>query len=179
MKATELDDIEFQICHTGKDALHLDLVWKQGQLFLSLKNLLMTDGESWFEISINELENIDIVGEDPLRLRFTFPGMQINVTGESAERLQALRHLLLPYTKKEGTSKLKSLVKFWIMNIRDETVLANLLDLEIEGLRTLILAAEERGFLRNSLPTHVGMALFSKKERELFNTLGVEIDKSA
>ena len=99
MKARKLDDVEFSITPEHSGGVGIDVVWQRGQLFLSLRDVLLTDGEIWYELSVAELEKIAIISQEPLKLEFLLPSLRIIVGGESAQRLLTLRHFLLPYIK--------------------------------------------------------------------------------
>ena len=96
MKAQKYEDVEFVINQTTEN-FKANLIWKKGGLYLSLSGLFLTDGTVWYELPVKDLNNISIIREEPLKLKFKIPSFDVVISGDHAERLLALRHFLLPY----------------------------------------------------------------------------------
>jgi hypothetical protein len=150
MKAHKYENVEFVINHAGDDGIKLSLVWKKGGLYLSLSGLFLTDGSTWYELPVKDLENISVVSDEPLKLRLRIPSLDIMVSGQRAERLLALRHFLLPSISDEGgTDKLKSLLRFRALGIKESDMLSKLLGVEIQKIEDLSGIAKEKGYIDN------------------------------
>lgn len=163
MKAKKYENVEFVINHAGDDSIKLSLVWKKGGLYLSLSGLFLTDGSTWYELPVKDLENISVVSDDPLKLRLVIPSLDIMVSGKRAERLLALRHFLLPSIAGQGkTNKLNSLLRFSALGIKDMEVLTKLLDVDENGVEELRKTAKDEGYMNEQgLLTDSGKALIS------------------
>lgn len=176
MQLHKIDDIDFSINQGLASDRQLNLVWKKGELYLSMKNIMLTDGEIWFDIPLKDLENIQIVSENPTKLRFQLPSLEVIVTGNYAERLLALRHLLLPYLhpKREELMKdsLKTLIKFWSLGVRNPIALTTLVPLTTDEIRTLIISAKEDELITpEGGLTDKAYEIFSSEERDLLRRL--------
>ncbi len=148
MKARKYENVEFVINHSGEDSLKLSLIWKRGGLYLSLSGLFLTDGSTWYELPVKDLENISVVSEDPLKLRLKIPSLDIMISGQRAERLLALRHFLLPSISDEGgADKMKSLLRFRSQGINDKEVLSKLLNVDSQQIEDLSNLAVEKGYI--------------------------------
>ena len=148
MKAQKYENVEFVINHAGDDGIRLSLVWRKGGLYLSLSGLFLTDGSTWYELPVKDLENISVVSDDPLKLRLKIPSLDIMVSGQRAERLLALRHFLLPSISDEGGSdKLRAMMRFRALGIRDPELLSKLLNVEMQKVEDLAGIAREKGLL--------------------------------
>jgi len=168
MKAKKYENVEFVINHSGEDSIKLSLVWKKGGLYLSLSGLFLTDGSTWYELPVKDLENISVVSDEPLKLRLQIPSLDIMVSGHRAERLLALRHFLLPSISDEGSvNKLNSLLRFRALGIKESEVLTKLLDVDPQKITDLTSVAKERGFLDDEGElTDLGNAQIKTKEGE-------------
>jgi len=155
--------VEFVINHTGDDGLKLSLVWRKGGLYLSLSGLFLTDGSTWYELPVKDLENISVESDEPLKLRLKIPSLDIMVSGQRAERLLALRHFLLPSISDEGGSdKLRSLLRFIAIGITDKELLCKLLSVETQKVDDLTGIAREKGLIgSDGKLTEAGNALIS------------------
>ncbi|UCG68208.1 MAG: hypothetical protein JSV09_10320 [Thermoplasmata archaeon] len=178
MELHKIEDVDFSFSQNEDMEDHINLVWKEGTLYISMKNLVLTDGRKWYDLPINELENVHVVSENPTRLRFELPSLDVIVTGKYAERLLALRHFLLPFLhpKREKLMKdnLKTLLKFWALGVKNVIALTTLLPLTAEETRKLLVTAREDDLIADdgSL-TEKGLKMFSDKERELLESLEV------
>ncbi|HAR96921.1 MAG TPA: hypothetical protein DCR97_13330 [Deltaproteobacteria bacterium] len=148
MKAQKYENVEFVINHSGDEGIKLSLIWRKGGLYLSLSGLFLTDGSTWYELPVKDLENITVVSDEPLKLRLKIPSLDIMVSGQRAERLLALRHFLLPSISGEGgTDKLKSLLRFRALGISDPELLSKLLNIDSQNVEDLTGIAKEKGLL--------------------------------
>ena len=167
MKARKYENVEFVINHSTDD-VKLSLIWKKGGLYLSLSGLFLTDGETWYELPVRELENISVVSDSPLKLRIKIPSLDIMISGERAEKLLALRHFLLPYISGEkDDNDIKALLRFWGIEIRDVNVLSKLLNIKPAKAVKLIDEAKAKGLIDgNGDLSSKGNNMFSKGEKE-------------
>ena len=168
MKARKYENVEFVINHSGEDSLKLSLIWKRGGLYLSLSGLFLTDGSTWYELPVKDLENISVVSEDPLKLRLKIPSLDIMISGQRAERLLALRHFLLPSISDEGgADKMKSLLRFRSQGINDKEVLSKLLNVDSQQIEDLSNLAIEKGYINEDFKlTELGNAQIVIKEED-------------
>ena len=166
MKAKKYENVEFVINHSGEDNIKLSLVWKKGGLYLSLSGLFLTDGSTWYELPVKDLENISIVNDEPLKLRLKIPSLDILISGQRAERLLALRHFLLPsISDGGGVDKLNSLIRFIALGINEADVLSKLLDVDLQKIGDLISIAKEKGYIaEDGGITESGKAHINPKE---------------
>jgi hypothetical protein len=162
MKARKYENVEFVINHST-DEMKLSLVWKKGGLYLSLSGLFLTDGNTWYELPVKELENITVVSDAPPKIRLKIPQLDIMISGERAEKLLALRHFLLPYISGEKPdSDLKALLRFWGIGIRDAAILSKLLKIETDDIERLIAESKGKGLIgRDGEITPAGNRMFS------------------
>ncbi|MBA3044902.1 MAG: hypothetical protein KKH41_07970 [Candidatus Thermoplasmatota archaeon] len=148
MKAQKYENVEFVINHAGDEGIKLSLIWRKGGLYLSLSGLFLTDGSTWYELPVKDLENISVVSDEPLKLRLKIPSLDIMISGQRAERLLALRHFLLPSISDVGDSdKLKSLLRFRALGIKETDLLSKLLNVEPQMVEELTGIAREKGFM--------------------------------
>ncbi len=96
MKAHKVDDVSFRVNLNASDT-DIDLSWKDGSLFLSIRGLLFEDRGGWFEVPITEVQYIRVLDNEPLKLLFGLGKVEIVVTGDNPNHLMALRHFLLPF----------------------------------------------------------------------------------
>lgn len=174
MKAKKLEDVKYNITHSNED-LQLSLVWKEGEMFISVANLLLRDGETWYDIPVKDLRNVQIVSEEPLQLRFKLRFLDVNVSGERANRLLALRHFLLSYINGEGEGEedAKELLKFWSVGITNPDALAILLETEKEEVEDLLAEVMSKGYLNEEGSiTQKGLDLFPEEDREMLQRGG-------
>ncbi|MGM0405631.1 MAG: hypothetical protein ACQEQM_05770 [Thermoplasmatota archaeon] len=150
MKAQKVDDVKFEIEKEHRD-LKFDILKKEGGLFLSLSNLFFKSDQKWYEIPLDKLEKIEVVQKDPPKLEFRIPSMKITVMGGYAEKLLALRHLLLPYVKHEGDEEepLLAILKLWGLGIQNINTISDLLGLKYSEVRNYIEDAENDGLIKD------------------------------
>ena len=96
MKAHKVDDVSFRVNLIASDS-QIDLSWKNGGLFLSIRGLLFEESGEWFEAPITDVRYIRVIKEEPLKLLFGLNNVDIVVTGDNPNHLMALRHFLLPF----------------------------------------------------------------------------------
>ncbi|MCI0480706.1 MAG: hypothetical protein L0213_03860 [Candidatus Dadabacteria bacterium] len=168
MKAQKYENVEFVINHTA-DNMKVSLVWKKGGLYLSLSGLFLTDGETWYELPVKELENINVIEDIPLKLRFKVPSLDVVVTGKHAEKLLALRHFLLPYIEGgKGEGAMKSLLKLWAIGIRDSGIISKLMGMDPAEVEKLIKRARgEKLLYENGDMSPDANAMLSAEERKM------------
>jgi hypothetical protein len=151
MELHKVEDVDFRINQGPIADGNINLILKEGELYLSLENVVLTDGKKWYDLPISELENVQVISDDPIQLRFQLPSLEVIVSGKYAERLMALRHFLLPYIqpKREELMKenMKFLFKFWTLGIRDPQPLALLLPLTVDEVKKLITSAKEENLI--------------------------------
>ncbi len=167
MKARKYENVEFVINHSTDD-VKLSLIWKKGGLYLSLSGLFLTDGDTWYELPVRQLENISVISDSPLKLRIKIPSLDIMISGERAEKLLALRHFLLPYISGEkDDDEVKALLRFWGIDIRDVNVLSKLLNTEPSKVVKLIDEAKAKGLIdENGDLSSKGNNMFPKDEND-------------
>lgn len=168
MKARKYENVEFVINHSSDD-MKLSLVWKKGGLYLSLSGLFLTDGNTWYELPVKELEHITVLSDAPLKLRLKIPSLDIMISGDRAEKLLALRHFLLPYISgTKGDTELRSMLRFWGIGIRDQKILAKLLNIEPARVKELISEAKSKHLLeKNGDLSRDGNHIISDGEKSL------------
>ena len=168
MKAQKYENVEFVINHSADESIKLSLVWKKGGLYLSLSGLFLTDGSTWYELPVKDLENISVISDEPLKLRLKIPSLDIMISGQRAERLLALRHFLLPSISGGGKEdKMNSLLRFSALGIKEKEILSKLLDIEALKIDELITAAQDKGLMgADGELTDKGNSLISNESGE-------------
>ncbi len=174
MASTHLKKVEtimFQI--SQEDSAGMELLWKDGSLYLSLSKLMIDDGNIWYAIPFEELRDIE-AGDDG-GITFKIEGANLRIRGESAERLMALRHLLLPLIerKTEDGELIGELVKLLLLGIKDREIIASLLKRDVRTISALIKEAEEKGYTAGMSVTEKGKSLLSAEEKEMIEKAGV------
>ncbi len=164
MKAQKVDNVRFVIKQEHPN-VHIDVKSKEGELYLSLSDLFFREGDRWYEIPIKKLQSIRIVSKDPLEVEFSIPSISIRVEGEYAERILALRHLLLPYIDGRGVYEdpMVSVLKMWEMGINKRDALADLLKLSKEDIQELLDEAKAKGFIQDDALTERGREMIKDR----------------
>ena len=154
MKAQKVDDVKFEIEKEHRD-LKFDILKKEGGLFLSLSNLFFRSDEKWYEIPLEKLEKIEIINKNPPHLEFRIPSMKITVMGGYAEKLLALRHLLLPYINEEieDEKPLLSILKMWGLGIQDTKAISDLLGIKPNDIEAYLDEALDKGLIKGNIIT--------------------------
>ncbi|MFO7791823.1 MAG: hypothetical protein R6W73_02435 [Candidatus Saliniplasma sp.] len=163
MKAQKVDDVTFQI-ENNQANMKFDILRKEGGLFLSLSNLFFKSDEKWYEIPLEKLEKIKVIQREPPKLEFSIPSMKITVSGGFAEKLLALRHLLLPYIKEENSVKepILGVLKLWGLNIKDTKAISDLLDIDSSKVEDLLKEAKENELIKDNQLTKKGKKLLDE-----------------
>ncbi len=68
-----------------------------GKLYLSSSSVLVSDGESFYDIPLDKVDDIERYDGDEPGIVFNLDGLKIFIRGESSVNLKALRHFLLPF----------------------------------------------------------------------------------
>ncbi len=178
MELHKVEDVDFRINQGPLTESNINLILKEGELYISMENVVLTDGKKWYDLPIKELENIQVIDENPIKLKFQLPSVDVVVSGKDAERLMALRHFLLPYIQPKREAIMKEnmtyLLKFWTLGIRDAHSLTMLLPLTIDEVTKLIQSAKEDKYItKEGKLTELALDLFSQKEKEILQTLEV------
>jgi hypothetical protein len=178
MELHKVEDVDFRINQGPVTEGNINLILKEGELYLSLENLVLTDGKKWYDLPISELENVQVISEDPIKLKFQLPSVEVIVSGKYAERLMALRHFLLPYIQPKREAIMKEnmtfLFKFWTLGIRDPQPLAMLLPLTVDEIKKLISQAKDEKLIESDGKlSDSALDMFSEKEKEILKTLEV------
>ncbi len=157
MKAQKVDNVRFIIKQEHPD-VHIDIKSKQGELYLSLSDLFFREGDRWYEIPIKKLQSIKIVSKEPLEVEFTLPSIKIQVEGEYAERILALRHLLLPYVENQRVNEepLVSIVKMVEVGINKIEALSDILKIAKNEVEDLLEKARKEGYMVKNTVTEDG-----------------------
>ena len=176
MSETELQKVEsvaFQI--NSDDDVGLGLVWKDGSLYLSISKIVLTDGERWYAIPFKDLHDIKAGDEGCISLKIE--GAEIKVKGENADRLMALRHLLLPLIdrKVEDGRLMEELLKILLLGIKNREVIASLLKRDLSTVDDLMESAERLGYVLGDEVTPKGKSILPDKDREMMRKAGVDI----
>ncbi len=102
MEIKKLESVDFSVKLLEEGDTSINLKWKNGQLYLSISGILLGVGDSFYEIAIKDIKNIEIIDNKPLKLRLTLTDANVTITGRSDERLMAMRHFLLPFVTASG-----------------------------------------------------------------------------
>jgi hypothetical protein len=168
----KVESVMFQINQDGETGV--GLIWKGGTLYLSISELMLTDGEKWYSIPFAELEDIS-KEEEGVELRIE--GANIRIKGENAERLMALRHLLLPLVEKkpENEELMVDVIKLYLIGIKDKEVIASLLKRTVVEIDGVIKNLEKDGYMSENRVTEKGVSLLSEEDIETLKKAGVRI----
>ena len=160
----KVGNVSFRIVDKNLD---MGFTWKDGVLYLTLHNVMLTDGNTWYEIPIKELRDIETGSDESIS--FVVEDMSLNIKGKSAERLLALRHLLLPLIDgvPEGADLTEGVIKLILLGIDDPGVMASLLKRNTEDVIITLEDAERNGFIEAGRVTEKGKEFLSPEEREL------------
>ena len=163
----KVGDISFRIQDENMD---MSFLWKDGELYLTLHTVMLTDGNIWYEIPIKDLKDIE-VGDDS-SVRFVVDSMSLGIKGRSAERLLALRHLLLPLIEgKTGKDLEEGIVKLMLLDIDDLRIISSLLKRDTEEVRGAIRKAEMNGLIHNGKVTEKGMRFLPEEDMEILEKM--------
>lgn len=165
MKAQKVDDVSFAI--EQEDAnVRLNIVNKEGALYLSLSDLFLRENGNWYEIPLEKLQGIQVISKNPLELKFSIPSLNVKVRGEYAEKLLALRHLLLPYIQEKGSDEdpFLSTLKIWGMGVHKQEAIADLLSIDQEDIDEYLDRAKEEGYIEEGKLTDKAKKALDKKD---------------
>ena len=175
MKAYQLEEVKFAI--SPRDSgINIGLVWKEGGLYLAMSGIMISDGNVWYEIPIEKIRDITITEDEPPRLRINIPALDIEVSGERAETLMALRHFLLPQlVAKGGEEELINLVKLWGAGLHSPLLISSLMKTDERKIYHLIEKAEGEGYISGENITDRGISILSEEDREFIRKLRGEL----
>ncbi|MCK4718376.1 MAG: hypothetical protein KAT70_06885 [Thermoplasmata archaeon] len=170
VKTQKLDDIRFSI-QDGEVGLSLE--WRSGELFLTMRGVVIRDGETWYEIPVKDLLDVCVLEGKPKRISLSLHSAKVIIAGENAEFLEALRHFLLPYVEvRSETSVMGAFLKLWALGLRDIDSLANVLALGPEVIAALIEQAEREGLILGELLTMMAKEHFSEDDAKFLLNMG-------
>ena len=152
----------------------MGLLWKDGSLYLSISGLMLTDGDRWYSIPFKDLKDIEA---DEGEILLKIDGAEIRIKGENAERLMALRHLILPLI--DGVPKEDELtvdvIKMLLIGIKDRDVIGALLKKDPADIERIMENAEKNGYISGYDVTGKGKALLSPEDMEMLRKAGVKL----
>ncbi len=149
-KLQKVGEITFRISDAGAEN-GLNLVWKGGALYISLSDMMMTDGDVWYEVPFRSLEDIGNPDEGVITL--VAENVSITLKGAQAERLMALRHLLLPLTERrpEDGELMRDFLKLLLVGIKDKDVISSLIKRDLKTVDELAAEAKSKGYVSDEL----------------------------
>lgn len=173
MKAHIYEQVKFSI-NPDDSKMKINLVWKDGGLYLSMTGIYLTDGEVWYELPLTDLKTIEVESEDPLHISFKASSVNVTVSGDKAQRLLALRHFLLPYILGANEHEdILSLLKFMALGVNDLAVLSEILEADEIQVRLLCEKARNRGLIDSELKlTTKGRSLLDQKDLQKISGAG-------
>ncbi|MGC9061046.1 MAG: hypothetical protein ACP5JR_07460 [Thermoplasmata archaeon] len=172
VEAKKYEDVEYRISQKI-DHCKMELLWHEGALYFTLSEIMFSHGDQYYVIPIKEIEHLTVLSEKPIKIALEFGGIELVFTGEAGHKLGALRHLLLPYIKhKCETDKMKLLLLYWAMGLRDIKQLSASIGTGVEECDMLLAEAKDRKYISTKGEiTPAGAALFSPEEREKLDLL--------
>ena len=171
MKAYQLEEVKFAISPKDSD-INIGLVWKEGELYLAMSGIMISDGSIWYEIPIEKIRDITITEDEPPRLRINIPAVDIELSGERAETLIALRHFLLPQlVARDKEEEIANLVKLWGAGLRSPLMISSLMKIDERKVYHLIEQAERKGYISENEITEKGNAMLSEEDRAFIKKL--------
>jgi len=169
LKTQKLEDIHFSV-QDGRVGLSLE--WKAGELFLSLRGIVIKDGETWYEIPVKDLVDVTVIEGEPHKISLNLQGVRVLITGTGADFLEALRHFLLPYVEeKSETSAMGSFLKLWALGLRDIGAFSSVLGLGPEVIDALLHQAEREQLIMDGRLSPKAKRHFSPEDTEFLNRL--------
>ena len=165
MKAYQLEEVKFAISPRGS-GINIGLVWREGNLYLAMSGIMISDGDVWYEIPIEKIRDISITEDEPPRLHINIPALDIEVSGERAETLIALRHFLLPQLATRGEEEeLITLIKLWGAGLHSPLLISSLMKTDERKIYHLIEKAENGGYITEEKITEKGESVLSDEDR--------------
>jgi hypothetical protein len=103
MKVQKIDDVNFSVNLVYDEKTKLDLIWKQGEMYLSVAGLCLNQSDLWYELPLTEIKSLDIVEGEKPHLKIEIGSLTVVVSGPNIYSLRGLRHLLMPYIDPNNT----------------------------------------------------------------------------
>ena len=97
MKAQRLADIGFCIDMLPSEECGLNLNWKNGEMYLSLSDILVKENDAIYDVPIKKIQYINIVENSKLKLQIGLGNIELYITAKNRDHLHALRHFLMPF----------------------------------------------------------------------------------
>ncbi len=173
MKVHKIDDIRFSVKPDGQVDFSEEPLGRRGELHISDKGIVIKENDDFFEIPIECLYDIKIIESDTMRLRFECEGMILDLEGNQATRLWALRTLLLPLLEGKGEpTGMKIFLTLWCAGLHNMDMIGDIMSKEKVEIEKMLERATERNYIsdKNDL-TNAGLDLFSSVEKNYLEDL--------
>ena len=170
MKVHKIDDVKFSLEKGSGD----HVLSRTGELHLSVEGVIIREGESLFELPFGSLRSLVVSRTKPLRLRFASEKFNLELEGTRAERLWALRALILPTINGGNVPKpgLKTMLVLRCTGVKDMGLIGRIMGLDERLMEELMVDARLQGYLNNEdVVTEEGMLLFSGQEKKFVKCL--------
>jgi len=97
MKIYRVDSGKFSINVGYTENSKIDLVWRDGEIYLSVSGICLNHEKQWYELPIKDIKSIDIVeGVVPL-LKISGDTFSVTITSKNISTLKSLKFLIQPY----------------------------------------------------------------------------------
>ncbi|GEM_PF-653107 len=150
IQTQKLEKIRFSINPQEQD-LPVSLTWRDGELYISLRGMLIKEGDRWYEVPVKELLGIEVLEDGPFgpqKIAFNMALTKVIVTGKNASFLAALRHFLMPYISERRTGLVMgSFLKLWALGLREPEAIGEVLGVGEEVVEALINDALKKGLI--------------------------------
>jgi len=103
MKLQRLDAVNFTVNLTYEKGTKIDLVWRKGELYLSIAGVYLADAKAMYEMPIADIKAIELVDDDNPKLQITIGKVVVTISAKNIHYLQGLRHLLMPFISTNNT----------------------------------------------------------------------------
>ena len=103
MKVQKIDDVNFSVNLVYDEKTKLDLIWKSGEMYLSVGGLCLNQSDLWYELPLTEIKSLEIEEGDKPCLKIKIGSLTVVISGPNIYSLRGLRHLLLPYINVNNT----------------------------------------------------------------------------
>jgi len=174
LKVHKIDDVKFSVAE-GDNQMHpLD---RLGELHIAETGIVIREGESIYRISFPSLRSVEVVSNEPLRLRLTSKGFQLEMEGCRAERLWALRSLILPIINGDEKPKpgTKTLLILLGAGVKGVPHLASIMGLDENEVQAMLDDFNSEGIITDSMDmTQQALSLFTPSEKDFLVKLGVK-----
>ena len=98
--AKRLFPVDFSVNLRPDESSELQLKMKKGDLWLTLRSLVLGSEDLYYEIQTKDIEDIRFINHLQPRLEIAMAGgFVLTVRGSETGHLMALRHYLLPFVK--------------------------------------------------------------------------------